>query len=44
MLGKIGILSTEEVNQLTSKLNEIKIQAENKSLTIEDEFEDTFKN
>ena len=40
MLGKIGILSIEEVNQLTSKLNEIKIQAENKSLTIEDEFED----
>ena len=40
MLGKIGILSNEEVNQLTSKLNEIKIQAENKSLTIEDEFED----
>ena len=40
MLGKIGILSNEEVYQLTSKLNEIKIQAENKSLTIEDEFED----
>ena len=40
MLGKIGILSNQEVNQLSSVLNEIRIQAENRSLVIEKEFED----